>query len=90
MSSADCVHELFPAGAGFRVALEGVLNREDDIPWDGEPELSEVQVSILVIDDDERQLVGGGEFAYALVALTFRLTNLCVCTGQRTGACRVV
>jgi hypothetical protein len=32
MSSEECVHEYFPEGAGFRMALEGVLNREDDIP----------------------------------------------------------
>jgi hypothetical protein len=63
MSSDDGVHKLFPEGAGFRMSLKGVLNGEGHITWDCDTMSSEVPVSVLVVDDDKRWLVGGGEFA---------------------------
>jgi hypothetical protein len=66
MPSDDGVHKLFPEGAGFRMSLKGVLNGEDHITWDCDIMSSEVPVSVLVVDDDKRWLVGGRQICIGI------------------------
>ena len=54
------------------MTLEGVLDREHHVARESDAVTREVPVGVLVVDDHEGGLIGGGEFAYAFVASTFK------------------
>ncbi len=67
VTSDDRVHELFPECAGFRMALEGMLDREHHVTRGSDTVTSKVPIGVLVVDDHK------GRFIW------WRRIRICVC-----------